>query len=192
MNVQLDWQAGDETGKWETIATVTAHPRRNIPPWVWRVLVAALATFTVGGSILVHRWYQEAQRRIAFQIQSVIDLEARAVQRGDGALFMAQQDPTLPAWHAQQKSAGSAVARPAKVQDVTLRGDIAWVEVIAGQEPVRQVRFCRQTELGWMHTAPRAAFWGDPVDIYRALFWRPSAFSELSPAPQMSPVGSRS
>jgi len=125
MNVQLDWQAGDETGEWETIATVGAYaPRRKIPHRMWRVLIAALATFIIGGSILVHRWYREAQRRIAFQVQSVIDLEARAVQRGNSALFMAQQDPALPGWHAQQELAGSRDALPAEVQNVILRGDI--------------------------------------------------------------------
>jgi hypothetical protein len=50
------------------------------------------------------------------------------------------------------------------VQNVESRGDIALVEVVAGQEPVRLVRFYRQTGLGWKHTAPRAEFWRDTVE----------------------------
>ena len=64
----------------------------------------------------------------------------------------AQRDPCAP-------------VLPAKLTHVELQGDIAWVEVIEGEPPVRRVRFYRQTERGWVHTAPRESFWGKEVTL---------------------------
>jgi hypothetical protein len=53
---------------------------------------------------------------------------------------------------------------PATVEEVDLRGDVAWVQVIEGNPAVRRMRFYRQTDLGWMHTAPDPEFWQAPVE----------------------------
>ena len=42
---------------------------------------------------------------------------------------------------------------------------MAWVEVLQPQSSLRQVRFYRQTRQGWLHTAPHARFWQDPVEL---------------------------
>jgi hypothetical protein len=53
---------------------------------------------------------------------------------------------------------------PATVEEVDPRGDVAWVQVIEGNPAVRRVRFYRQTDLGWLHTAPDPEFWQAPVE----------------------------
>jgi hypothetical protein len=52
----------------------------------------------------------------------------------------------------------------AVIEDLELRGDVAWVEVVEG--PVRRARFYRRTGDGWKQTAPRAKFWGEPKEVH--------------------------
>ena len=191
MNLQFDWLAGDGDGRWESIARVKGYTRVKIPHWVWGTLLAVVVTLGVSGYVCLSRWYEEALDQVAFQIQSAIDLEARALARRDLELFLAQQDRAAPEWVTWQATRvrtdllranaaasdgctdtlpqGSQKRAPldlsAEVQSVEMRGDIAWVEVIAGQVPVRQARFYRQTDLGWVHTAPRVEFWKKPVAL---------------------------
>ena len=192
MAVELDWRVEKEDGAWEAIAATDARSKRKIRRVMWRaatiVLVAAVA---VGGAALRHR-YRQALARITFQIQDAIDLEARTLAQGDLGLYMRQQDEADPEWYAEQyarvhpdrlrygsglANAGALgspngmeqgdllIARP-RVQEVEMRGDVAWVEVAAGRgaEPVRQARFYRRTDLGWKYAAPQADFWGDAVE----------------------------
>jgi hypothetical protein len=185
MNACLDWQIGDENGGWETISAIEKHTKHKAPRWTWYVLLTLLALLTIavaGGWFVLQHRYNRALHRVTLQIQDAIDLEARALERGNVDLFLAQQDETSPAWYARQaQRARTRCPQPgsvsqdilqehcppvpaAVVQSVELRGDIAWVEVLSGQEQVRQVCFYRQTELGWKHTAPRAEFWKGPVE----------------------------
>ena len=46
MNVQFEWQAGDDRGRWETIAKTE---RRRARWWVWGLVVLALAGALLGG-----------------------------------------------------------------------------------------------------------------------------------------------
>jgi hypothetical protein len=191
MNVEFDWQASDDSGKWETIVTIGNRAGPQVPGWAWGILVTALVTLVAGGRFAARWRYDLAVRHIAFQIQSVIDLEARALGQRNLDLYLAQQDKASPGWYVQQASRanldwlqceagalayGSLTRQEmpqdhcppvprAKLQNVELKGDVAWVEVITGQDPVRQVLFYRQTELGWKHTAPRGAFWANPVEL---------------------------
>jgi hypothetical protein len=191
MDVQLTWQVGNEEGKWETISTADGRSRRKTHWWSWGVLLTMLAALIGGGGVTLRHRYARAQRQIVFQIQSVIDLETRALEQGDLDLFMAQQDEASRAWYARQavyvhsgrqrcrsnaiQASSPAVTdvlqkdcpptRPPQVQDVELMGDVAWVEVVNDRESVRQARFYRQTGRGWVHTAPRVEFWKDPVEL---------------------------
>lgn len=185
MKLELDWQAGTGEGEWETIAIVEKGFSLRVPRWVWRVLLPTVVILTAAAVGGVRHRYARALRRIVFQIQDVIDLEARALARDDLDLFLAQQDEIAPAWYTQQvnrfwqdsarcssRQPGSdaltaqdaspgdcASLAPPQVQEVELRGDVAWVEVVAAPDAARQARFYRQTERGWLHTAPRDAFW---------------------------------
>ena len=188
MRVEFDWQVENDDGEWETIATSfrERHRRRGM----WRVWVAGIATALVlatGTVVGIRHQYQEGLRRIEFQIQSVIDLEARAQAQGNRRLFLAQQDSASPSWYAQQAACvlaespaapssasssapgasqdGHILPLPAQLQSVDMRGDVAWVEVTVGEDALRQVRFYRQTGLGWKHTAPEAGFFGEPVEL---------------------------
>ena len=100
MSSQFEWQAGDDD-RWETIARVTKEDRRGwrhrVPRWLWVGLLAILVTGATGGYAAARRRYEVASKQIAFQIQSVIDLEARAFEAGDEELFLAQQDSRIPA-----------------------------------------------------------------------------------------------
>jgi hypothetical protein len=176
---RFDWQVGDDDGGWETIAQEGGAVRRHrIPGWVWVVVLAAVVGTTGGSYVAVHRRYEAASQQMTFQIQSVIDLEARAFSEGDEELFLAQQDETSVPWYAGtapwlwtrlnsgrgRYSVPPMAVLPATVEDVNLRGDVAWVQVVEGDPPMRRVRFYRQTDRGWLHTAPDLEFWQEPVE----------------------------
>ena len=186
MNVELDWRAGDEGGQWETIATVTGRTRFKIPWRILGILMVALLASTAGGYGLVTSRYRAALAQVAFQIQSAIDVEARALVQRDVDRYMDQQDGSLSGWFAQQMirshnwasrsgTPGADISAdllwdgdalvPVEIEEVELREEIAWVWVVAGHDPVHQVRFYRRTDLGWKRTAPQAAFWGEPVEL---------------------------
>ena len=193
MNVQLDWQAGDENGGWEPVAVMDERTATTTFGWVsrrgWMVLLVALVTCAGAGYVLARHLAGETLRRAAFHIQTVVDLEARALQEGDADLYLAQQDAASPGWYAQQvrrvypnrgpqgsgvpyactspeTSLGdSSLVLRGRVEHVELMGDVAWVETAVERGTARQVRFYRQTDLGWIHTAPRAEFWRSPVEL---------------------------
>jgi hypothetical protein len=186
MGLEFDWRASDEQGQEQTLAHIGRRKRRRPPRWVW--IVAAIVFLSVGaGTYLVLRQrYQRAEQALTFQIQSIVDLEAHAYAQGDAELFLEQQDGTAADWYQQQvarvsrgclRSPSARYRRldrrdrcepvlPATVQDVQLRGSVAWVEVIEGDAPVRRVRFYRQTDLGWKETAPQASFWGTAIEVW--------------------------
>jgi hypothetical protein len=206
MSIQFEWQAGRDDGQWETIAESERGPirrwMRRLPWWAWVLVGLVVGGLAAAGYVNVRRRYEEMQRQITFQIQTVIDLEARAFSAGDVDLFIDQQDGAKPQWLALQGrriQPDCATARrrsgprdrtvlelcapvlPAKVQNVDLQGDVAWVEVVEGQPPdlvrgfpareVRRVRFYRQTDLGWKHTTPPDAFWRTVIRVdYGSLF----------------------
>jgi hypothetical protein len=194
MSVQFEWQCGNDDGDWEVLAKTEKRRRfgwvRRVPWWGWAILGAVLVMVVAGGYLLVRQRYQEAVRQVAFQIQGVIDIEARAYARQDEDLFLAQQDEASPEWYAEQERrlrsdcfwlsqpAGRlydpcAPVLPAKVENVELRGDMAWVEVIEDGSSARKVRFYRQTEQGWQQTAPRVEFWQAAIELqYGGLVFR--------------------
>jgi hypothetical protein len=189
VNVQLDWQAANDDGKWESIAQAGTRTRLRFPGWVWHVAAAVVVLFIAGSAIVVGYRYRRALRRVTAQIQDVVDLEARALAQGDVARYLSQQDTSPPGWVAQQAArigrecpevAATAyamddfstgvcpLAAPVQVARVEMRGDVAWVEVVQPhQRSLRQVRFYRQTCQGWLHTAPHAGFWQHPVELVR-------------------------
>jgi hypothetical protein len=130
--------------------------------------------------------YQRLCNEAEVQIQSLVELEARAVVRGDEGTFLALQDREAPEWwQAQQlqwaQSDPSGWAQPPTrsewaprapvVQELELRGDVARVEVLDSEYPRLGVRpqlrahFYRRTPSGWVRTAPRPEFWGAPLQI---------------------------
>jgi hypothetical protein len=178
MSIQFDWQAGTDDGEWETLAQ-TSRRRvfgwlRRIPWWGWVLVGLVAASSAAAGYGFLRQRVEETNRQIGFQIQSVIDLEARAFQADDVELFMEQQDSTAPDWYALQRDriegrCDCDPVLPGEVQEVDLRGDVARVEVLEGGA-VRRARFYRQTALGWKETAPQSAFFQVPVELrYGAL-----------------------
>ena len=184
MRVELDWQAANEDGVWETVATYRTRHGLSVPRWTWIALCAVMVGVSATSYLFIRQRYARAIRQITSQVQSVIDLEARALETDNTALFLRQQDRAPRAWLAEQakrvrsdllQCTGRAVPAFARydecpsteageVQNIEMRGHIAWVEVIDRNTPVRQARFYRQTDLGWLHTAPRAAFWSGTAE----------------------------
>ena len=185
MSVQFVWQAGNDDGRWEVIAKSEPRPKRKRFRWVWGAVLILIVVSGAAGYLLARRRYAQAVDQATFQVQSVIDLEARAFEEGNKVLYLEQQDSTSPDWYAWQQrrvsqdcersrtedSPGSVdngcfPALPAKIQHIDLQDDVAWVEVIEGQSPVRRVRFYRRTDLGWKHTAPRDEFWNAAIELH--------------------------
>ncbi len=180
MGIDFNWQAGDEGGQWEVIAEQQRKVRRRkVPRWARYVLLATIVLAAAGGYALIRRRYEQAHQQMVFQIQGVIDLEADAYAQGDADLFLGQQDEASPDWYDLQRerikadcpngapaSARCVPVLPAEVLEVDLREDVAWVEVLEDDPPVRRARFYRQTALGWKHTAPQLAFWGRAIELH--------------------------
>ena len=172
MRVELSWHVEDEDEEWETADAPAGHGWGRTLRYLWITVVLALL-LAGSGYVALSRHQHTALQRIAFQIQSVIDLEAQTLVHGDVERFLAQQDQAAPGWvtgqaefadrHCAQAGLGASFLT-AEVRRVELWGDVAWVEVTVGEEPLRQVRFYRQTALGWLHTVPQARFWRDPVE----------------------------
>jgi hypothetical protein len=122
MNVQLDWQAGDENGVWETIAATENRIWGATRGRIWRVLAFAAAVIFAAGSIstaLLMRHYDAALGRITAQIQDAIDQEAQ-----DSAVQPASEPPEA-----------DRLAMPATVQEVEMRGDTAFRRPVAQPSP---------------------------------------------------------
>ncbi|MBN1584587.1 MAG: hypothetical protein JXA89_28025 [Anaerolineae bacterium] len=202
--VEFEWLAGgEEEGEWETIAQT--EKRRwlslfgRVSKRVWITLAAIVFALSTTSYFVVRYTFLEAQRKITFQIQNVIDLEARAFAQGDKTRFLAQQDSAAFGWYTRQvtrinpnctefETRGApypwqpldndplnrcAPVLPAEIVDVNLQRDVAWVEVIEGEPPVRRMRFYRQTARGWVHTAPDETFWQAPIRVrYGSVFVR--------------------
>ncbi len=175
MSVQFEWQLGSDDGQWETVVSTQPRPRRPWPWWAWALLTVLIAGVGTWVYLSIRDRYERAAQLVRFQIQSTIDLEARAFALGDEALFLEQQDEAATDWYETQKRRISPDCEaqgtqqvpgryctpllPAKADRIDLQGDVAWVEVIEGDPPVYRVRFYRRTDLGWKHTAPHPAFW---------------------------------
>jgi len=192
VNIEFDWRVGDQNDNQETLAQLKRRRRPPRPWWFWLLLVGIVAAATAGGVLYVKDRARQAEEQIVFQIQSTIDLEARAYERQDVGLFLEQQDKSDLQWYELQSrrmdtdclekedadSAQDHVCQPvpvlpAQVQDVDLRGDVAWVEVIEGDPALRRARFYRQTDQGWKHTSPQKSFWGVAVELnYGGLIFR--------------------
>jgi ABC-type glycerol-3-phosphate transport system substrate-binding protein len=179
MPIDFNWQSEDEQGQWEVLAEPRRRTRRyKLPPWLSYVLLAILALAAASGYLIVRQRYQQAQQQMVFQIQSVIDLEAEAYVQGDVDLFLDQQDDAATDWYSLQQervqadcppgaplSARCTPVLPAEVVEVDLRQDVAWVEVLEDDPPLRRARFYRQTALGWKHTSPELSFWGRAIEL---------------------------
>jgi hypothetical protein len=172
MDVELDWQVADDDGRWEPI--VVAERRRSRRPawWMWGLLLCGFLALAAGGYATLCVHYDLARRQAAFQIQTVVDLEAQALARGPAERLLAQQDSALRTryeWQVQGvrhrafPELDPILLGPARVQVVELNGEVAWVEVLSQEGRLHQVRFYRQTPRGWLHTAPRRAFWGSEL-----------------------------
>ncbi|MFN2231511.1 MAG: hypothetical protein ACK2VA_17205 [Anaerolineae bacterium] len=176
MSVQFDWQVGSNEGQWEILASRGGGPRIHWPWWIWLILALVVSGMAAGGYLLLRRRYAAAVSMAEFQIQNVIDIEARAFAQGDEERYLEQQDIAALDWYrwqqlriqpdcpsllteAQSLSAYCSPALPAVIASLDLQGDVAWVQVLEGGPQVRRVRFYRQTNAGWKHTAPQPGFW---------------------------------
>ena len=189
MDVGLDWQAANDDGVWEPVVAAARPHGRTWRRRAWYVGFAILLFLAAGCALWTVQRYDRARDRIAFQIQSVIDLETQAFAQGNVGLFLAQQDSTLSSWYQRRAACvveairpgrpgasspcaailadiapgGAALSTPPQVQAVGLRGEVAWAEVVEAPARVRQVRFYRRSEQGWLHTAPDGSYWGNDV-----------------------------
>lgn len=178
----FEWQVGGESGEWETIAEIgPKKPRRRVPWWVWVALAGVILASAGIGYLVLRQRVEELNAQIAFQIQAVIELEAKAWNRNDVSTYLAQQDDTDLKWYTDQAQSIQAkieaagqfpdlllVSPQAEVQSVNVQGDVAWVETHEENAlgMVRRMRFYRKTERGWLHTAPDPAFWGQAVEYH--------------------------
>ncbi|MBN1642441.1 MAG: hypothetical protein JXA09_14495 [Anaerolineae bacterium] len=185
MRVEFDWQVGGDGDDTETLVRTAKQRGLRVPKWTWLLIAVALTGLLTGALLFLRERYRAAEERIVFEIQSVIDLEARAYARGDQTLFLEQQDPDAEGWLELQARrvdplcdsgldspplalSGGGDCRPvlpATIAEIELRGSLAWVEVVEDDPPVRRARFYRQTAAGWVHTAPDPSFWGGFVEV---------------------------
>ncbi|MBN1579407.1 MAG: hypothetical protein JXA89_01800 [Anaerolineae bacterium] len=172
--IDFEWQVGGESGEWETIAESKKRPRGRRSWRVWVVVAAVLIVVAAVAFTILRQRFEEANQQITFQLENVIDLETKAWNRGNVDLYLRQQDDFDLDWYAQQsrlvnakRTQGDVGNIPTvKIQEVNVQGDVAWVETIEGNEPVRRMRFYRQTDRGWLHTAPDPRFWDQAIEYH--------------------------
>jgi len=116
VNIELDWQAADDDGVWEPVATVERIHGRTWQRRAWYVGFAILLLLAAGCALLTAQRYDRARDGIAFQIQSVIDLETQAFAQGNIDLFLASRTErcrpgTSTAQHALQSVSEPRVPR---------------------------------------------------------------------------------
>jgi hypothetical protein len=105
------------------------------------------------------------------EIRLVMLAETHALAQQDIARYLATLDEESPRWYAgraqQAQSGMQSDDRPeaaTAIQNLDLRGEIAWVEVVGGDPAIHWARFYRRRASGWVETAPDARFWGRPVE----------------------------
>jgi hypothetical protein len=152
---------------------------------VWpalRIVLIVIVVLAAGGYLAMRLMYERARRRALVEVKDTLEVEARAFAEGDQYLYLAQQDRAPANWYRLQVLCAAAEAPTgrglapivrqdlcfpplsAEIEDLELRGDFAWVQVIERDStPTRRVRFYRRTDQGWKHTAPRVDFFGDLV-----------------------------
>jgi multiple sugar transport system substrate-binding protein len=188
MGTQFEWQFDNDIDPWRTAQQtdgrdLTSGRRRWLLRWVWITFVAVALVSLVAGYAVIRRRYDEAHRWIVFQIQGTIDQEARAFEQRDRDLYLAQIDrQAMDWWYREQRGrihencqGAHGVTSPlldkcypvlpAQVEDIELRDQVALVEVVEGDPPVRRARFYRRTDQGWLHTSPRPDLNDPPVEI---------------------------
>ncbi|MBN1642442.1 MAG: hypothetical protein JXA09_14500 [Anaerolineae bacterium] len=202
MGVEFEWRVSSQDGQWEVLAENRRRRRPRCPWWAWLILALVVGSASVGAYLWLRARYETAVQTAEFQIQAVIDLEARAMARGDPSLFLEQQDRSAAEWYRQQVlraqpdclerldalealRAFCAPVLPAEIAAIDLRRDLAWLEVIEGSPPLRRARFYRRTEAGWKHTAPPSAFWDDNEQV---TFGTTTVFYNRRDLPHLRPV----
>jgi len=181
MSVEYEWNLDADSSQEPAPANHRARTR-------WRTtLLVAVAVVLVGalGYYLVWRFRRTSIADAASDVLSAVRLEQRALEAGDGVLFLGLQDEDDAAWveaQSRRLSEGAALPPPAPgliatgvltVETPTILGDRAQVPFVrlAGapggpQYAFRSVSFYRLLPDGrWVHTAP------DPEYARRPLAW---------------------
>jgi hypothetical protein len=176
MGVEFEWRVSRSDGDWEVLAERHGRRRCRWPWWSWLILGLVLAAGVVGAYFWLRARYEADVQEAKFQIQAVMDLEARAFTRRDPAQFLELQDREEVEWYGQQTlrvqpdcperltteqalRAYCVPVLPAEIAAIQLDRDVAWLDVVEGNPPLRKARFYRRTPTGWVHTAPPADFW---------------------------------
>lgn len=166
--VELEWTIEDQGSRPESegLPSGPAHRRRRVILTLALTLLALVAVVTLA----LHQRVIQNQRRLRADIQAVVDLEAQAIARGDGELFLSFQNQENADWFEWRKTAferhvGNALGWPQlKVTDVELAGDYAWVRTVgsgeAGDEQFEWVLFYRRVDDAWRQAAPDMRYWG--------------------------------
>jgi hypothetical protein len=182
MSVEYEWNFDADSSS-EEPAPANHRARAR---WRTRLLVAATVVLVGAlGYYLVWRLRRTSIADAAANVLSAVRMEQRALEAGDGALFVGLQDEEDTVWVEAQRgrlSEGAALPAPAPglvatgvltVEKPTILGDRAEVPLVrlAGppggpQFPFRSVSFYRLLPDGrWVHTAP------DPAYARRPLAW---------------------
>jgi hypothetical protein len=152
---------------------MAAKSERRPPVWRFILQIALIIVAVAVGAMAFQQWLSTEAR-----LERLLEREAQAADAGDIKAFFGLQDPTDAAWWAQQQDAitsrataikqGAAATGeprpPMRVTGIEVKGDTARaiVETEWGDESVHLVSFFRQADEGWLHTGPRAEFWGEP------------------------------
>jgi hypothetical protein len=169
MGAELEWTVVDDEGGWpEPIAP----PPRARQPQRHTLLFAALALIALisGVTLLLRYRISQNQRQLRADFQALVDLEARALARGDRELYLSLKSRDDVAWFQEQQGAFDFyAAHPEawphpKVTGVELVDDYAWVQTTTPWdergEQVQDIRFYRWLSDTWRQVAPDLRYWG--------------------------------
>jgi len=180
MSVEFEWRFDEELP--DSPPRGERSPRR--PRWrIWLGLGGAVLLLA---GIGLYGWWRvrsAALAQVEAQVQTVAQLELRALAEGDTELYLSLQDDADPNWQETQEARATldaALPPPLpglisttalSVENARVVGDRARVEVrrLAGlpggeMAPFRAVRFYRRTDDGrWLHTRADLGYAGHTI-----------------------------
>ena len=148
--------------------------RRNVMRLL--LLLALLLAMIVLAVILVRQRLLDIENHFAQLLQDTVKAEVAALRIGDINSWLAAQDAEDESWMGRQRAnfrqyndmkADGAIELAGDILAVHIEGERARVMVQENVHnlPYSRLWFYRQTDAGWLHTAPDHSFWGENLQF---------------------------